>query len=112
MNTKDLAKRIVLEASGDDHIKELVEQAIESSLKEVSFETLKSNFDQAKTQYYGALKGYLADKLGVDVSEIGRFITADMKKSFADALQKNYEALQPTQDKVKDYSDPQLIVEN
>ncbi len=112
MNTKSLARHIMFEAAGDEQINSLVEKAIETSLGAIDFQTLKSNFEQAKAQYYTAIRNSLADKLGVSPYEVGRFITSDMKKAFEDALQKNYEALQPTPDQVEeDFSDPQLLTE-
>lgn len=113
-NSSILAKKIVLEAqAGDEQINALVEQAIDAAISTIGFDTLGGNFEEAKKQYYNNLRKHIANQLGVDPLQVGKFITSDMHKKFAEALQKAYEALQSTPDKENpQFTDPQFLTES
>lgn len=110
-DVKTLVEEIIVEATSDPRIDELVEQAIGASLRDIDFDTLKNNFEQAKKDYYSKLHAHLCTRLGVPITELGKYITSDMRETFATALQKAYEALKPVTGPVKEF-DPQHLHES
>lgn len=113
LDVNKLAKQIVTEATtSDEQINALVEDAIHESLILISLETLSNNFEQAKGMYYNNLRDYLAQRLRVTPSQVGKFITSEMHEKFANALQRAYEALQSTEGKPKVFTDPKFLLES
>lgn len=114
INVQNLAKQVVTEAvNSDEQVNTLVDNAIHEALMAISIETLATNFEKAKEIYYNNLRNYLSTQLKVKPSVVGKFLTSDMHQKFADALQKAYQALQPTQDKVdQEFSDPKFLLES
>lgn len=103
MNTKKIVQKIVQEATGNQIIEDLTEQAIDAALSDITFDTLAHDFPRAKKQYYKNIKEALMNELNVATESVSSYITDSMKLAFAKALEdKHKEAIEAVQGKDQD----------
>lgn len=80
---KKIVKKIIKEATSDEVIEKLTEQAIDAGLGAVSFDAIRQDYTEAQRKYYTAIRDCICKELGVSTNKIGHYITNPMKVAFA-----------------------------